>query len=121
MFSIIDKNELKLKPLNQAKTVNLDKPATLTFEKEFPISANQLLEYITNYSYRKHWVKHVNDFEFKPCTCKFMRLLLCKNSGLSFFRVPKDPTKSLLLIKYSLEFALLPQIQHAIVVLSPMN
>ncbi|MCC1485232.1 DUF2652 domain-containing protein [Winogradskyella immobilis] len=65
LFSIIDKNELKLKPLNQAKTVNLDKPATLTFEKEFPISANQLLEYITNYSYRKHWVKHVNDFEFK--------------------------------------------------------
>lgn len=65
LVSIIDKKELKLKPFQQAKKVHFNKSASLTFEKEFPISANELLEYITNYTYRKHWVKHVNDFEFK--------------------------------------------------------
>lgn len=66
LFSIIDKNQLKLKPLQQAKKVTLKKPPALSFKKEFPIAAQSLLEYITNYSYRKHWVSHVNRFEFNP-------------------------------------------------------
>lgn len=66
LFSIIDKNQLKLKPLQQAKKVTFNKPPTLSFKKEFSIAAQELLEYITNYSYRKHWVSYVNRFEFKP-------------------------------------------------------
>lgn len=64
LFSIIDKKELKLKPFQQAKKVHFTKPASLTFEREFPISANELLEYITNYSFRKHWVEGVDSFDF---------------------------------------------------------
>ena len=63
-FSIIDKNELKLKPFQQAKKVNFNKSPSFVFEKIFPVSANELLEYITNYSYRKHWVDGVDSFEY---------------------------------------------------------
>lgn len=64
LFSIIDKKELKLKPFEQARKVHFNKPASLVFEKQFPISADQLLEYITNYSYRKFWVDGVDSFEY---------------------------------------------------------
>ena len=64
LFSIIDKNELKLKPFQQARKVHFNKPASLVFEKQFPISANELLECITNYSYREFWVDGVDNFEY---------------------------------------------------------
>lgn len=64
LFSIIDKKELKLKPFQQAKKVQFNKPASLVFEKQFPVSANELLEYITNYSYREYWVDGVDSFEY---------------------------------------------------------
>jgi len=64
LYSIIDKKELKLKPFSQAKKIKFDKPPTLLLTKEFPISAPLLLEYITNYSYRYHWVKGVDKIEF---------------------------------------------------------
>ena len=63
-YSIIDKEKLKLRPFAQAKRVNFSKPPTLIFEKEFPISARVLLEYITNYAYRHEWVKGVDKFEY---------------------------------------------------------
>jgi len=64
LYSIINKEDLKLKPYAQAKKVILDKSPSLNFEKVFPISAPHLLEYITNYTYRKHWVHGVDKFEF---------------------------------------------------------
>jgi len=57
LFSIIDQKELKLKPLEQAKKIRFDAPPSLFSEKEFPISASHLLEYITNFTYRHHWVQ----------------------------------------------------------------
>lgn len=64
LFSIIDKNELKLKPFSQAKKIKFDKVPALYFKKKFPISAPQLLEFITNYAYRHHWVESVDKFVF---------------------------------------------------------
>jgi len=64
LYSLIDKEQLKLKPFAQAKKIIFDKPPSLYFEMDFPISASQLLEYITNYSYRHHWVKGVEKFEY---------------------------------------------------------
>lgn len=64
MYSIINKEGLKLKPYAQAKKVIFDKPPSLNFEKTFPISAPLLLEYITNYTYRNKWVHGVDKFEF---------------------------------------------------------
>jgi hypothetical protein len=56
---------LKLKPFQQAKKIYFDTPASLIFENQFPISANELLEYITDYSYRKYWIDGVDSFDYK--------------------------------------------------------
>ena len=64
LFSIIDQNKLKLKPFDQAKKLQFDSPSTLFSEMEFPISAPQLLEYITNFRYRHLFVKGVDKFEY---------------------------------------------------------
>ena len=64
LFSIIDQKELKLKPLEQAKKIRFDAPPSLFSEKEFPISAPHLLEYITNFTYRHHWKPGTFKYEY---------------------------------------------------------
>ncbi|NET32113.1 MAG: DUF2652 domain-containing protein [Cyanothece sp. SIO1E1] len=64
LFSIIDKENLKIKPFSQAANVEFSHPPSLTFSKEFPISAHELMELISNYQYRYHWVEGVDRFEF---------------------------------------------------------
>jgi len=64
LYSIINNQELKIKPFAQAKKIHFDKAPSLHFEKHFPISASQLLEYITNYKYRHEWVDGVDKFEY---------------------------------------------------------
>jgi len=64
LFSIIDQKELKLKPLEQAKKIRFDAPPFLFSEKEFPISAPHLLEYITNFTYRHHWKPGAFKYEY---------------------------------------------------------
>ena len=36
----------------------------IVLENQFPIAAESLLEYITNYTYRHHWIKGVDKFEY---------------------------------------------------------
>ena len=64
LFSVIDNNNLKLKPFATATKVVFKKAPSLVFEKEFPVSAVELLEYITNYSFRSKWVIGVDEFNF---------------------------------------------------------
>jgi len=64
LFSIINNEELRLKPFAQAKKIEFDKAPSLYFEKTFPVSGPRLLEYITNYAYRYNWVHGVDKFNF---------------------------------------------------------
>ena len=64
LYSIIDKNHLKLKPYSQAKLTEFNKTPSIYHTINFPISAHSFLEYITNYSYRYRWVKGVDKIEF---------------------------------------------------------
>ena len=64
LFSIIDKEELKLKPFSQAKKIKFDKAPPISYEKEYPVSATELLEYITNYAYRHDWAEGADKFEY---------------------------------------------------------
>ena len=64
LFSIIDQKELKLKPLEQAKKIQFETPPFLFSEKEFPISAPHLLEYITNFTYRHLWMAGAVKYEY---------------------------------------------------------
>ncbi len=66
LFSKIDKNNLKLNPFAVPEVVDFKGPPSIIFIRNLKISANQLLEYITNYSYRHYWVKGVEKFEYNP-------------------------------------------------------
>ncbi len=66
LFSKIDKNNLKLNPFAIPEVVDFKCSASIVLEKDFKISASQLLEYITNYGYRHYWVKGVDKFEYNP-------------------------------------------------------
>ena len=93
LFSIINQKELKLNPFTKAKKIHFDTLPSLTFEKEFPTSAKELIEYITNYSYRHHWVEGVDSFEFNENeVTKIGTEHVCIINGkqLKFITVTKD-------------------------------
>lgn len=64
LFSIIDKTALNLNPAALAKPVTFDKAPSLYTEKHFPVSASELLDFITDYTYRHYWIQGVDRFEF---------------------------------------------------------
>ena len=64
VYSILDKTDLKLLTFPRPEKLNLLDQADIVMEREFSISAKELLEYITNYSYRHHWVEGVDKFEY---------------------------------------------------------
>tara|TARA_B100000809_G_scaffold258893_1_gene302864 strand:- start:1119 stop:1292 length:174 start_codon:yes stop_codon:yes gene_type:complete len=54
LFSVIynnNNNNLKLKPFATATKAVFKKAPSLIFEKKFPVSAKEISEYITNYSF----------------------------------------------------------------------
>ena len=63
-FSVINKLDLQLKPFILSKKMEFDGPPAIHVEKDFPIAADTLFEYITNYKYRPHWIKGVDRFEY---------------------------------------------------------
>lgn len=62
-YATIDKNHLKLNPIQQAKEINFNRAPNFTLTNHFPIAANELLEYLSNFNYRKFWIDDVT-FEF---------------------------------------------------------
>lgn len=64
LYSLIDPKELKLRTFAEPKKVAFDFLPQITIEEEFPISAAHLMEYITNYSFRHHWIDGVDRFEY---------------------------------------------------------
>jgi hypothetical protein len=65
MYALIDREKLNLSTYYEGKKVILDRPPNLTTEKEFPVQAKILFEYITNYAYRSYWVKGIDKFEYQ--------------------------------------------------------
>ncbi len=93
LYSIIDKKELKLKPFQLAKKIEFDKAPSFVIENQFPIAANELLEYITNFNYRKHWVDSTVDFEFNPNQVNRVgteHICVIKDKHLNFTTVTKQ-------------------------------
>jgi hypothetical protein len=62
-YVIIDKKELKLKPIQQAKKVEFQRKPNFTITNEIPIAAHDLMELLSNFNYRKYWIDDVT-FEF---------------------------------------------------------
>jgi ribosome-associated toxin RatA of RatAB toxin-antitoxin module len=64
IYSLIDIEKLNLASFSQAKKVGFEVGPNIVLEQQFPISAESLFEYITNYTYRHYWVKGVEKFEY---------------------------------------------------------
>jgi hypothetical protein len=61
-FSEIENSKLQLKSFVEPKFISFDCPAKFSIEKEFQVSASELIEVITNYKYRHSWVDGVDEF-----------------------------------------------------------
>ena len=78
-YSIVNKSNLDLKSFSTPQKVRFDQQPHFTFSRKISTSAQQLLEYITNYKYRHYWVEGVDKFEYnenevtrintEPCLC----------------------------------------------------
>ncbi len=64
IYAIIDHEKLSLSAFPKGKKVSMSGAAQLAKQASFPVSAPILMEYITNYTYRHHWVKGVDRFEY---------------------------------------------------------
>ncbi|MGB0871097.1 MAG: DUF2652 domain-containing protein [Flavobacteriales bacterium] len=64
IYSKLDQSHLKLKPFQYSKSIEFDKAPEILHEMKFNRSASVVLEYITNYKFRHHWVKGFEKFEY---------------------------------------------------------
>ncbi|WP_158838122.1 DUF2652 domain-containing protein [Polaribacter sp. L3A8] len=64
LFSVIDNSHLKLKSFLTPSKVVFNKPPSFIIEKEFPVAAVELLEALTNYTYRRAWKEDVNEIKY---------------------------------------------------------
>ncbi len=64
IFSIINKEELSLKPFLESKTVTVEGSPNLSFVHEFNVPSETLLEYISNLKYRHSWTDNVTKIEY---------------------------------------------------------
>lgn len=93
IYSLIDQKKLNLRAFEEPKKLKFDLPPQLSYEKEYPISAHRLLEYITNYTYRHHWVKGVDRFEYNENEVTRLgteHICVVNGKHLNFVTVSKD-------------------------------
>jgi len=64
LYSLIDKDKLKLKLFEDPYEVSFNRKANIIIEDTFSSSAEDVLEMITNYRHRHLWAKGVESFDF---------------------------------------------------------
>lgn len=64
LYADIDVDLLKIKSYQEPEAIEITAAADIVIEKEYPISANDLLELITNYKYRNYWLEGIDDFQY---------------------------------------------------------
>lgn len=95
IYSLIDSDKLMLNDFSKGKKVHFDRPPDLIFEKEFSVPATDLMECITNYTYRHHWVKGVDKFEYNENEVTRLgseHVCVINGKHLDFVTVTKDVT-----------------------------
>ena len=93
IYSLIDSEKLNLNSFSQAKKMTFNNTPNIVLEKNFPVAAETLLEYITNYSYRHHWVIGVDKFEYNENEVTRLgteHLCVINGKQLNFITVTKD-------------------------------
>lgn len=64
LYAKIDDSLLKTRSYKDPETLEMPSEADIAIEKDYPISAQGLLELITNYKYRDYWLEGVDDFQY---------------------------------------------------------
>lgn len=64
IYSLIDVQKLNLASFSQAKKTGFDFGPNIVVERRFPILAETLMEYLSNYSYRHYWAKEIDKLEY---------------------------------------------------------
>ncbi len=57
VYSTINQEQLKLIPFAQTKKIHFDSPPAIFIQKEYPIAAPELFEYISNFIYRQYLIE----------------------------------------------------------------
>jgi len=63
-YAEIETESLTLNPFEATKVAHFDCCPNITFEKSFSVSANEVIELITNYRYRHYWIDGVDEFVY---------------------------------------------------------
>ncbi|MET1259367.1 DUF2652 domain-containing protein [Flagellimonas sp. DF-77] len=92
LYSLIDTQQLPLKEPETVAEIEIERPADLIFEREYPVGAEKLYEYISNLIYRAEWVKGVDRFDFKVnevTRCGTEHVCVVNGKDLNFVSVTK--------------------------------
>lgn len=93
IYSVIDQSKLSLNNFSKGQKLAFKNPPNYILERDVPISGEQLMEYITNYTYRHHWVKGVDKFEYNENEVTRLgteHLCVVNGKHLDFVSVTKD-------------------------------
>lgn len=98
LYSEIDADQLTLKEMDVIQEVTFDRPPDLVLSKEFPASAEQVLEYITNFVHRASWAPGIDGFKYnKNEVTRFGTEHCCiingKDLDFSAIKRPPEPPK----------------------------
>ena len=63
-YAAIDKTQLNITPIPQSRMVTMKKKPSFTIKMNFPVTANELLEFITNYKYRLQWAEGLDGIDY---------------------------------------------------------
>lgn len=92
IYSLIDSSKLSIMEYSTAKEIVFDKQPDIVLDRDFPIAAESLMEYITNLSYRHLWVKGVDKFEYNENEVTRLgseHICVINNKHLNFVAVKK--------------------------------
>lgn len=63
-FALVDGEHIKSTAIRPVEKMSFDRPPNIEIAKEYSCSAETLFELVSNYSYRQHWVRGVDDFGY---------------------------------------------------------
>lgn len=92
-YAEIDPSKLKLNHIAPIKKIKFNREPDLIITKDFPISAEQLLEYLTNYKYRNLWTNGVDEIEYDEDEVTRLgteHKCIIKGTELDFVTITKD-------------------------------
>ena len=93
LYSVINAEKLNLKAFSEPQVVHFEESPSITYKRAFPVAADLLLENITNYAQRHHWVEGVDSFEYNENEITRIgteHLCVVNGKYLNFVTVTKD-------------------------------